>query len=217
MVEVKLRSGRPRKLSDRTAHRFAIKENREPPFDWKRPSGRFSRLWSGCAQFDWAVTPAENMIFMEESSGENLSYHLTSKFSIRHSQRNIYTSLMHFGNVSCRLMNLKQNLLAVMSKDMFKGNRVQNLMKRTALQLVSTVGDQSCFGLVLQPLAKGTFHWQREEWMQLNTSKFWKQTSHPSKKLEMKRVWLLQENNDPKHTSKSTMDYLKSCMLEVLP
>ena len=29
------------------------------------------------------------------------------------------------------------------------------------------------------------------------------------KKLEMKSGWLLQQYNDPKHTSKSTMDYVK--------
>jgi len=38
--------------------------------------------------------------------------------------------------------------------------------------------DQSCFELVLQPAAEGTFHWQKEARIQLNSSKFWKQTSH---------------------------------------
>ena len=58
-VEVKLRSGRPRKLSERTAHRTARKGKSKPLFDCKRPSGRFSRLWSGGELFYCAATPAQ--------------------------------------------------------------------------------------------------------------------------------------------------------------
>uniref|UniRef100_A0A8C5DSB5 Transposase n=1 Tax=Gouania willdenowi TaxID=441366 RepID=A0A8C5DSB5_GOUWI len=36
------------------------------------------------------------------------------------------------------------------------------------------------------------------------------------KKLKLKRGWLLQQDNDPKHTSKSTMDYFKKRKLKVL-
>ena len=31
------------------------------------------------------------------------------------------------------------------------------------------------------------------------------------KKLKMKRGWLMQQDNDPKHTSKSTIDCIKRC------
>ncbi|XP_063781262.1 protein disulfide-isomerase A4 [Pseudophryne corroboree] len=34
------------------------------------------------------------------------------------------------------------------------------------------------------------------------------------KKLKLKRGWLLQMDNDPKHTSKSTVDYIKRCKLK---
>ncbi|XP_063793867.1 uncharacterized protein LOC134949303 isoform X1 [Pseudophryne corroboree] len=37
------------------------------------------------------------------------------------------------------------------------------------------------------------------------------------KKLKLKRDWLLQMENDPKHTSKSTVDYIKRRNLKVLP
>lgn len=37
------------------------------------------------------------------------------------------------------------------------------------------------------------------------------------KKLKLKRGWLLQMDNDPKHTSKSTVDYIKRHKLKVLP
>ena len=36
------------------------------------------------------------------------------------------------------------------------------------------------------------------------------------KKLKLKRAWLLQQHNDPKHTSKSTMNYFRKCNLTIL-
>ena len=40
-------------------------------------------------------------------------------------------------------------------------------MKRKPVQLLNTGVDHSCIGLVLQPVAQGTFHWQREEEIQI--------------------------------------------------
>ena len=58
----------------------------------------------------------------------------------------------------CGPMRLKYNFLAGMSKGTFGEERAQNLMKRTSVQLLSMGVDQSCFGVVLQPVAQGTFH-----------------------------------------------------------
>ena len=92
------------------------------------------------------------MTFMEESSEENLSCILTTKFSIRSWHRNILKEADVFW------MKLKQNFLAAMSKGMFGEKRVQNFMKRTPLQLLSMGVGRSCFGLVL---AWETFHSMR--------------------------------------------------------
>ena len=51
-----------------------------------------------------------------------------------------------------------------MSKGMFGEKGVQNFMKKTPVQLLSTGVDQSCFRLVLPPEARRTFHKYREEW-----------------------------------------------------
>ena len=56
-MDFKLRPGRPRKLSERTAHKIACKGKSKPLFDCQRTSGRFIRLRSGGTLFDYAVTP----------------------------------------------------------------------------------------------------------------------------------------------------------------
>ena len=45
--------------------------------------------------------------------------------------------------------------------------------ERKLLQLLIIGLDQSGFGFMLQPVVHGTFHWRREEWIQLNTRTFW--------------------------------------------
>ena len=134
-------------------------------FDLKWPSGRFSRLCSGGALFYCVVHLHK--------------YDLHGRFIRRkaflHPHHNIqhqkFVKVMQLWK-SCEQMKLKWNFLATMSRGMFgeKTFRVKNFMKRKPLQLLNTRVDRSCFNLVLQPVAHGT----SEEWIQLNTSRFWK-------------------------------------------
>lgn len=61
---------------------------------------------------------------------------------------------------------VKIELFTGMSKGTFGEESSQNLMKRTSVQLLSMGVDQSCFGVVLQPVAQGTFHEYKEKWIQ---------------------------------------------------
>lgn len=36
------------------------------------------------------------------------------------------------------------------------------------------------------------------------------------KKLKIKRGWIVQQDNDPEHTTKATMSYFKKCRLKLL-
>lgn len=51
--------------------------------------------------------------------------------------------------------------------------KVQNILKRRP---VEQGRGPSCSGLVLWPMAWETFHGEMDEWIQLNSNKFWKQT-----------------------------------------
>lgn len=69
---------------------------------------------------------------------------------------------------------------------------------------------QACFGVVLQPVAQGTFHEQKKKIVSIKFQQILDGNLMPYvKKLKIKRGWLLQMENDPKHTSKSTVDYIK--------
>lgn len=92
-----------------------------------------------------------------------------------------------------------------MSKGTFGEERAQNLMKKNLCPTVKHGG-----GLVMLwafIAASGTGNISRVEG-EMNSIKFQQILMPPVKKLKLKRGWLLQMDNDPKHTS--TMDYIKS-------
>lgn len=80
--------------------------------------------------------------------------------------------------------------------------------------------DQSCFGGILQAVEQGTFHEWKEK-MDNESIKFQQildANLMPSvKKLKLKSGWFLQMDNNPKHVSKSMVDYIKRHKLKVLP
>lgn len=66
---------------------------------------------------------------------------------------------------------------------------MQNILKRRP---VEQGRGPSCSGLVLWPMAWETFHGEMEEWIQLNSNKFWKQTRHleeEKKKRKVEKGW----------------------------
>ena len=63
--------------------------------------------------------------------------------------------------------------LAAMIKDLWR-KEVAEIHEKNNFNCCTKV-DPSCFGLELQHMAQETLHWLREEWIQLNTSKFWEQ------------------------------------------
>lgn len=177
-----MRSGRPRKLWERTAHVLVRKS--KPPFDCKNPAARFSKTQERrCTVPPCSDARCTNKTFMEESVEENLTCVLIIKSIVRSMKRNIYRSLTCFGNKFCRPMKLKKkNSLATVSKGMFREKQEQHFMKRKSCQLLSMGVDLSCFRVVLQPEVQETLHRSREEWIPLNASKFWRQKSNRLKK-----------------------------------
>lgn len=82
--------------------------------------------------------------------------------------------------------------------------------------------DRPWLGLALQPTAQRTLQWWRKySVIQLNSTKFFKQTSYQRLKKKIKEEEeaerLLQQDKDPKHASKSTMDYFNRWELKGLP
>ena len=105
-VEVKMRSGRPRKLWERTARMLVRKANQNPHLTAKNLQEDLadSGVVVHCSTVQRCCT---NKTFMEESVEENLTCILIIKSNVRSMQRNIYRSLMRFGNKCCGLMKLK--------------------------------------------------------------------------------------------------------------
>lgn len=91
--EVMIRSERPRK----TATRVTRTETQNPHLTVEELQEGMPDSWSWFIVELFSNT-CTKMDFMEESSEENLSCVLTTKFSIRSLQNNIWTSLMHFAS-----------------------------------------------------------------------------------------------------------------------
>lgn len=201
-----MRSGRPRKLSERTAHVLVRKS--KPPFDCKNPAARFSKTQERRCTVPPCSDARTNKTFMEESVEENLTCVLIIKSNVRSMKRNIYRSLTCFGNKFCRPMKLK--------KEFFGHSQQRYVWRKTGAafhekKILPTVkhggGSIMLQGCVAARGAGNTAQVQggmdSTKCQQILEAKI-QPTKKKQKMLKLKRGRLLQQDDDPKHTSKST-------------
>lgn len=131
-IEIKTRSGRPRKPSDKTVHLQGrkIKQNSH---DCRGAAGRISWHRSG----GWWT----NRVNIQQASGENLICNLNLKVSIWNLQSNIWINLSFYEKSwSCALW--------LQSPKLCLGNKRSRVdEKRTAQQLFSTGLEMCWFGV----------------------------------------------------------------------
>lgn len=216
-VEVKARSGRPRKISDRTARRIVRKASQNP------------RLTARSLQKDLADTG----VVVHYSTIKRYLYKyglhgrvIRRKPLLRPHHKN---QRLNFANEHIDKPDAfwKQVLWTDEVKiELFGRNEQRYVWRRKGTEfneknLCPTVkhggGSIMLWGCIA---ASGTGNISRVEG-KMDSIKFQQILEGnlmPSvKKLKLKRGWLLQMDNDPKHTSKSTVDYIKRRKLKVLP
>ena len=155
-MEVKARSGRPRKISDRTARRIVRKAIQNP------------RLTARSLQKDLADTGV--VVHYSTIKRYLYKYGLHGRVIRRkpllrphHKNQRLNFANEHidkpgaFWKQVLWTDEVKIELFGRNEQRYFGEERAQNLMKRTSVQLLSMGVDQSCFGVVLQPVAQGTF------------------------------------------------------------
>ena len=106
-VEVKMRSGRSRKLSERTAHMLVRKANQDPHLTAKN-------LQEDLADSGVVVhhSTVQRCLHKQDLHGRvsRRKPYLIIKSNVRSMQRNIYSSLMRFGSKCCGLMKWKSQI-----------------------------------------------------------------------------------------------------------
>ena len=115
------------------------------------------------------------------------------------------------------LMKPRLNFLAIIPKDMFGTKTTLHITKRKPYPLWSMVVAASCFGAVFLQLEQGAL--VKVEGI-MNSSKYQsilaQNLQASARKLNMKRNFIFQHDNDPKHTSKSTKEWLHQKKIKVL-
>lgn len=96
-------------------------------------------------------------------------------------------------------MSLKLNYLDTTTEDMFDINQIQHSRKGTSYQLKNMEVEVSWFGFFFTIMDSTVYQGLLEEHLRPFV-----------KKIKLKRNWIPQQNNDPKHTSKSTKNWLKT-------
>ena len=172
-----MRSGRPRKLWERTARMLVRKANQNPHLTAEN-------LQEDLADSGVVVhrSTVQRCLHRQDLHGRVsrrkpylCPHHKIQhqKYSTEHLQKPdvFWKQVLWTDEVKIELFGHNQQRHVWSKKE-------QHFMKRTPCQLLSMGVDLSCFGVVLQPVAQETLHRWREEWIPLNTSKVWKQTSH---------------------------------------
>ncbi len=92
----------------------------------------------------------------------------------------------------------------------------QDFIKRTSYRQSNMVVVVWWSGAALQLQDLDDLPWLMEPWI-LHSQKILKENVPPSVcVLKLKRTWVIQQNNDPKHTSKSSSEWLKKTKIMVL-
>lgn len=156
-VEVKARSGRPIKISDRTARRIVRKAIQKP------------RLTARSLQEDLADTGVVE--HYSTIKGYLYKYGLHGRVIRRkpllcphHKNQRLKFANEHidkpdaFCNQVLRTDEVKKELFGRNEQRYVWRRKGTEFNERTSVQLLSMGVDQSCFGVVLQPVAQGTFH-----------------------------------------------------------
>lgn len=216
-VEVKLRSGRPRKLSERTARRIARKANQNPRLTAKdlqedlADSGvvvHCSTVQRHLHKYDLHGRVIRRKPFLRPHHKIQ-----RQKFAKEHLNKPdaFWKQVLWTDEVKIELFGRNEQ------RYVWRKKGAEFHEKNTSPTVKHGGGSIMLWACVA---ASGTGNISLVEG-RMNSIKYQQileANITPSvKKLKMKRGWLLQQDNDPKHTSKSTMDYLKRRKLKVLP
>uniref|UniRef100_A0AAZ3RHU3 Tc1-like transposase DDE domain-containing protein n=1 Tax=Oncorhynchus tshawytscha TaxID=74940 RepID=A0AAZ3RHU3_ONCTS len=113
-------------------------------------------------------------------------------------------------------MKPKWNFLATMQNVMFGVKATQLITLNTPSPLSNMVVAASWFGPAFLQQGQGRWLKLMGRWMEPNTGPFWKNLMESAKDLRLGRRFVFQQDNDPKHKAKSTMEWFKNKHIQVL-
>uniref|UniRef100_A0AAZ3REB4 Tc1-like transposase DDE domain-containing protein n=1 Tax=Oncorhynchus tshawytscha TaxID=74940 RepID=A0AAZ3REB4_ONCTS len=113
-------------------------------------------------------------------------------------------------------MKPKLNFLVTLQNVMFGIKATQLITLNTSSPLSNMVVAASWFGPAFLQQGQGRWLKLMERWMEPNTGPFWKNLMESAKDLRLGRRFVFQQDNDPKHKAKSTMEWLKNKHIQVL-
>ena len=120
------------------------------------------------------------------------------------------------GKSFCGLIQPRWNFLATMQNVMFDANPTQHMTQRAPSLLWSMVVAAPCYGDVSHQQGLGHLSCYKGKWMEQNTKKSSENLLPPARKLKSGRKFTFQHDNDPKHTAKASLEWLKNKKINVL-
>jgi hypothetical protein len=141
---------------------------------------------------------------------------LKKKISIWCSPKDMWETPQTYGRRYSGQMRLKLSFLTIKENAMSGANPTPLISPRTPSPQRSMVVAASCCGDVFNRQGLGNWSELKELWMGLNTGKFLRETCLSSRDLRLGRRFTFQQDNDPKHTTKATLEWFKGKLLNVL-